>query len=219
VDADFWYERWRRGEIGFHQTAYHPGLARWWPTLQLAAGSRVLVPLCGKSLDMAWLREQGHVVAGVELSAIAVDSFFAERGLVPTRSSRGALEKWAAGAYEIWCGDYFDLTPEALGPVSGVYDRAAFHALPPEMRGRYAAHLASLVPAGARGLLVTLEYLQHEMNGPPFAVDQAELERGLGRRFSISELQGEELLGANPKFRDRGLTSLVEHIYRLERLP
>jgi thiopurine S-methyltransferase len=217
MEADFWHERWRRGEIGFHQDAYHHGLVRWWPTLGLPVQSRVFVPLCGKSLDMAWLREQGHVIAGIELSPLAVESFFGERGLAASRVRSGTLEKWSADGYEIWCGDFFSLTPEELGPVQGLYDRAAFHALPPAMRARYAAHLAALLPAGARGLLVSLEYPQHEMNGPPFSLSLAELEALTASHFSLAPLQTIDVLSMEPRFRDRGVTRMTETVYSIVR--
>src|SRR5690348_18017582 len=90
--AEFWLERWREGRTGFHRDTPMPLLLRHWPALALPRGSRVLVPLCGKTLDMPWLAEQGHRVLGVELSPLAVEQFFAGQGLAPTRSEEDTSE-------------------------------------------------------------------------------------------------------------------------------
>ena len=82
MEPTFWQQRWQTNQIGFHEATPHPLLLRHWPRLTLAPGSRVFVPLCGKSLDLLWLRTQGHEVIGVELSAIGVDAFFAEAALM-----------------------------------------------------------------------------------------------------------------------------------------
>ncbi len=173
MDAAFWHRRWHKAETAFHQTEVNPWLQRYFPPL-LDGPARVLVPLCGKSLDMLWLVARGCQVLGVELSEIAVQAFFDEQGLEPEICQQGAFQRYRAGALEIWCGDFFALTAADLAHCTHLYDRAALVALPPEMRRRYAAHLA-LLPAGCRGLLITLDYPQQQMEGPPFAVPEPEI--------------------------------------------
>ncbi|MCZ7593781.1 MAG: hypothetical protein M5U16_01845 [Hyphomicrobium sp.] len=148
MDPTFWRERWRNQEIGFHQPDFHALLQEHWPRLALPQGSPVFVPLCGKSLDMVWLAQQGHRVIGAELSELAVDSFFSERGLAPAMRQAGGFTIKSAGPYELWCGDVFEMPREAAGDVAGVYDRAALIALPPPLQGRYATKLKEIVPAG-----------------------------------------------------------------------
>ena len=110
MHEDFWQARWARNEIGFHLREVNPYLQRHWPELGLVPGAQVLVPLCGKSLDMAWLAEQGYRVLGVELAESAVIAFFAEQELTPQRSiSYGAFRRYRAGAVELLCGDFFAL--------------------------------------------------------------------------------------------------------------
>ena len=154
MDPDFWRDRWQRQDIGFHQAESHDQLRRHWPALGIAPGSPVFVPLCGKSLDMVWLAGQGHRVIGAELSEIAIDDFFAERGLVPAVRNEGSFRVKTAEAYELWCGDIFDLPQGAVAGVAGVYDRAALVAFPAELQPRYAAKLKELVPPAAPILLV-----------------------------------------------------------------
>ena len=137
MDPEFWQKRWRERQVGFHQSAPHPFLERWWPSLGVPPGARVYVPLCGKSLDMVWLAVRGYSVVGSELSAIAVEEFFGEQRHTDVKAeTRGPFEVHRTGAYELLQGDALQLTPELLGPVQAAYDRAALVALPPEMRGR-----------------------------------------------------------------------------------
>jgi thiopurine S-methyltransferase len=217
MDPSFWQERWQRNEIGFHQGAPHPALARFWNGLGLPRGTRVLVPLAGKSLDMLWLAAAGHRVVGVELSPIAVRDFYAEHGLQPEVEARGELVLHRAGDIELWCGDVFALTPALLGPVAGAFDRAALVALPPAMRQRYAAQLSGLLPPGARTLLVTMEYDQRQMPGPPHAVLPDEVQALFSAAHEITLLGRDAALADFPKFAERGVTALAEGFYRLER--
>jgi len=217
VHEDFWQARWTRNEIGFHQTEINPYLSRHWPTLGLAPGSRVLVPLCGKSLDLAWLAGEGFAVLGVELAEKAVRDFFAEHQLTPQIAQQGAFTVYRAGPVEIRCGDFFALTAADVADCRGLYDRAALIALPPEMRERYVAHLSAILPPGCRGLLVTLDYDQARMDGPPFAVPDHEVQRLLAADWRLHLLETPDVLRENWKFLQRGLDRLEERVYRLER--
>ncbi len=156
MKKDFWLERWEREKIGFHQDEVSPYLCQYWQELNLAHDSVVFVPLCGKSRDMLWLREQGHQVLGVELSAIAVQAFFKENGYTPQHSTRGKFDRCEANGIRILCGDFFDLGRDDLANVSVVYDRAALIALPPEMRERYVRDMVGILPTATQILLITL---------------------------------------------------------------
>ena len=217
MHEDFWQARWTRNEIGFHQTEVNPYLSRHWPTLGLAPGSRVLVPLCGKTLDLAWLAGEGFAVLGVELAEKAVCDFFAEHQLSPQIARQGAFTVYRAGPVEIRCGDFFALTAADVADCRGLYDRAALIALPPEMRERYVAHLSTILPPGCRGLLVTLDYDQARMDGPPFAVPDHEVQRLLAADWQLQLLEAPDVLRENWKFLQRGLDRLEERVYRLER--
>ncbi|CAD5110050.1 thiopurine S-methyltransferase [Zestomonas carbonaria] len=217
MEQDFWQERWAQGQIGFHLKQVNPYLQRHWSSLGLARDSRVLVPLCGKSLDLAWLAAQGHAVLGVELAEQAVRDFFAEQGLVADVEVRGGLRIHRAGRLELWCGDFFALTPADVADCTALYDRAALIALPPAMRERYVAHLAVILPGGCEGLLVTLEYAQERMEGPPFSVPEDEVQDLLAADWQIECLERVDVLGENWKFLERGLPRLDEAVYRLRK--
>ena len=217
MHEDFWQARWARDEIGFHQEQVNPYLQRFWSQLQLSAASRVLVPLCGKSRDMLWLAAQGHRVLGIELAEKAVVDFFAEQQLEPQIGQQGAFRTFSAQGIELWCGDFFALRPEDVADCEALYDRAALIALPPAMRSDYLAALGRLLPDGCRGLLVTLDYDQAQMEGPPFAVPDAEVHAGLGDAWQIQLLEREDVLGSNWKFLKRGIEALHESVYALTR--
>lgn len=215
MKKDFWLERWEREEIGFHQDEVNPYLRQHWQELHIAHGSVVFVPLCGKSLDMLWLKKQGHPVLGVELSAIAVQAFFAENGYTPSRSVSGKFERYEADGVCILCGDFFDLSKDYLANVGAVYDRASLIALPPEMRERYVRHLTNILPHATKILLITLDYPQHEMSGPPFAVSVGEVEALYREQAEVCMLAQMDVLAQNPRFKDRGLSQLQENIFML----
>jgi thiopurine S-methyltransferase len=217
MEHDFWHERWQRGEIGFHQGDVHPDLARHCPAVGCAPGAQVFAPLCGKSLDLAWLVAQGQRVLGVELSMIAAEAYFASQGLEPGRSTEGPFTRLEAGACAILVGDFFALEPAQLAGTGALYDRAALIALPAPMRERYAARLASLLPAGTRGLLITVDYPPADMQGPPFPVPAAEVQRLHGGAFTVERLARRDALAGEPRLAARGLSALHEESWLLVR--
>jgi thiopurine S-methyltransferase len=218
VQPDFWHDRWRTAQTGFHRAAVDDNLIRHWPDLSLPKAAHVLVPLCGKSLDFLWLRDQGHAVTGIELSDIALQAFFMENGVAARRRALPNFDLYEADNLECYRGDVFDLTPERLGPVAAVYDRASLVSWAPVQRGRYVEHLRALTGTGTQTLLVTLEYPQAEMKGPPFSVDSEEVHRLYSRHHSIHELARRDVLGNEPRMRARGVSSLTEACYRITRL-
>ncbi len=156
-DNPLWLQFWRDQRSDFHQLALNPLLNKFWPGLNLTHGSRVFVPLCGKSLDMLWLLKQGHEVIGVELSPIAVRAFFQENHLKPVKQRVGKFTLWRHGKLSILCGDYFSLTQLDLGDIDAVYDRAALTALPEDIRKAYIVQLRLIVPETAIIFLLTIE--------------------------------------------------------------
>jgi thiopurine S-methyltransferase len=217
MHADFWHERWHTGQIGFHQSTVHPFLERWWPQLDLPAGSRVYVPLCGKTLDMVWLARRGHRIVGSELSAIAIRDFFGEHALNPAAATVHEFLRHSAPPYEILEGDALALMPDVLGPVQAAYDRAALVALPPDMRAAYAASLARLLRGGARVLLVAFEYPQEMKGGPPFSVEAAEIRALFEPAFDVTEVERHDVLQDGPKFAEVGIPALFETAFVMER--
>lgn len=217
MELDFWHERWNTGSTRFDQTEVHPMLVEHWRSQVPADEGAVFVPLCGRSIDMEWLAEQGHRVIGNELSPIAVADFFERRHLTPDVRSEGALSAHAVGNYEIWCGDFFEMPQSALDAVTAVYDRASLVALPPEMRRRYADRITTVIPDEAVIFLVSFEYDQTEMDGPPFSVSHDEIVELYRPAWEATELVRQDVLEGNPDLRDRGLSRLTETLTMLRR--
>jgi thiopurine S-methyltransferase len=203
-----WLSRWESGQTGWHQADGSAALRKFWP--RLAPGSRVLVPLCGKSPDILWLAEQGYEVTGVELSEVAARAFFAEAD-IRFEVIKSAGFKWFRGLDKqlaIACGDYFKFADR---PFDALYDRASLVALPPDMRVLYIQHTKRLLKEGAVQLLITLEYNQSKAGGPPFSVLPDEVKS----YWPVMERAGERSDASNmpPRFREAGIKELIEVVW------
>jgi thiopurine S-methyltransferase len=211
-----WLQRWRDDNIGWHHIEFNQHLLNHWHTLYLPQGSLVLAPLCGKSKDLAWLAGQGYRIRGIELSPLAVESFFKEQSLHPNIESVGDFECWRHGPYEIYCGDIFDLEQIDNTGVNAVYDRASLVALNPDQRHHYAQILQRMLPQQIKVLLITMEYSHTEMDGPPFSVSDDEVSLLFSERFSIQRLHTLDILQNTKRYQHKGVSQLLEHVYLLK---
>lgn len=193
MDPAFWHQRWAANEIGFHRSQPNPLLIAYFNALALTKGSRIFVPLCGKTLDIAWLLSNGYLIAGAELSELAITQLFAELGIEPTITELGTIKHYSATDIDIFVGDIFDLTRKILGPIDALYDRAALIALPENMRARYTKHLID-ISRNAPQLLITFEYDQTLMQGPPFAVSPDEVRRHYEDSYEILSLATSDVM-------------------------
>lgn len=214
MHPEFWQQRWAAGQIGFHQSTPTPLLQKHWPALGVPDHAKVFVPLAGKALDMVWLAARGHRVLGVELAQTAIDQFFAEHGLAPEIHDSRYGRHHVAGNIELIRGDVFALDAAALADCSAVFDRAAIIALPPALRVRYAATPYGLLPAGCRGLMITLEYAQAEREGPPFSVQEEEVRTLLQPRWNV-ELRERRPIPSNHPGHVAGTSHLDTVVYGL----
>ena len=203
--SEDWLGRWDQGRIGWHEAAGNEGLKSFWP--DISRPGRVLVPLCGKTPDLLWLAQRGHDVVGVELSEIAVESFFDDHGLEFVREPGGPLNRYTAKNHSLtlFCGDYFDFQSERF---DALYDRGALVALSGGVRPRYVAHTRQLLKPDAMRLVITLEYDQRIVNGPPFSVAADELTRYWDDLVRVGEK--DDIEHCPPKFRKAGLTEISE---------
>lgn len=205
MEHSFWRERWQQGQTRFHEgkpnrlLAAHMGV--------LADCRRILVPLCGKAEDLAFLAGEGHDVVGIELVEDAVRQFFDEHAATPAITSRGDLKIFSAGAITLIAGDFFATTRDDVGPIDGIYDRAALVALPAEMRERYVAHTFAIAPAAARELLIVFDDPLARPDGPPFSIPDAEVRA----RYASRSI---ELLASEPPVDING-RMLVERCYAI----
>ncbi len=185
MDISFWLQRWEKNNIGFHKSEANPLLVKYFNELSLVKGSRVFLPLCGKTLDIAWLLSNGYRVVGAELSEIAIEQLFMELGVEPKISKAGEVRHYSAKNIDIFVGNIFDLHSNMLGPVDAIYDRAALVAMPREVRNRYTAHLTEITNKAPQ-LLISFEYDQSLMEGPPFSVDIEEVNQHYRDSYNLS---------------------------------
>lgn len=220
MNPEFWHNRWQEKRIGFNQSEVNPLLKKYWSALNLPIGSRVFVPLCGKSIDMVWLLSQGYDVVGVELVESAVQEFFAEQNIEPTVHQH--VEKRAIKCYQgkledngrsitLWVADIFALTAKDIGNINAVYDKAALIALPADMRQEYSEQVRQLSinksNQAAAQFLLTLNYDQSKKDGPPFSISHEQLQQYYGSHYEITELASEPAsIGSMPEL------TVTEHV-------
>lgn len=228
MDLSFWHDRWEKGETGFHQASLNPYLAYLYgekgPAPEKRSSLKVFVPLCGKSMDMQWLSQNGYPVIGVECSALAVKEFVKGYGASIEEIENSRHIKYTINGdapdsanIELIQGDFFELTAADLEGVTDVFDRASLIALPEAMRKSYVEKMLELLNPGVRTLLITMTYPQHEMDGPPFSVSEEEVHELYGKFFEIDKILVKNILASEQKFQQRGLTSLIETAYKLTR--
>lgn len=201
MKKEIWLERWEKGQTGFHNDEVNPLFIQHFKELELPLASRIFVPLCGKTLDIGWLLSRGFCVVGVELSEMAVKELFEELGEEPYIMKDGEHIHYHAENIDIFVGDFFTLTPQMVGNLDAIYDRAAIVALPKEMREEYTKHMLSLTK-GIPQLMTTVVYDQSLMNNSPFSVDKEELERHYGEHYTITQLDKIQVEGGLKQVKD-----------------
>jgi len=201
MNSEFWHEVWNKKEIGFHKDKPHKMLVNFFHELNLKEKSRIFVPLCGKTLDIGWLLSSGYSVVGVELSESAIIDLFNELNLKATITKRDHLKKFSSERIDIYCGDFFDLPSFCIDEVDAIYDRAAMVALPHEMRARYTRHLR-LITHNAPLFLITFEYPDGALKGPPFSISSKEIENHYKEKYTVSLKQKVSMQGRLKDFKN-----------------
>lgn len=211
MDAGFWHRKWEANEIGFHEGEANRLLVKYFNALSLADGHRVFVPLCGKTLDIAWLLSNGFRVAGAELVESAIEQLFSDLGIEPEISEVGEVKRYSAKNIDIFVGDIFAVSSEILGSVDAIYDRAALVALPEEIRRRYTGHLMEISDRTPQ-LLLTFEYDQSVMDGPPFSISNEEVIQHYGDRYELTLMESIAIPGGL-----KGKCAATENVWLLKK--
>ncbi|MEP7703409.1 thiopurine S-methyltransferase [Paraglaciecola sp. 25GB23A] len=194
MQADFWHERWAKGETAFHEKDINPLLNTHFSQLNLVSGQRVFVPLCGKTHDISWLLQQGYSVVAAELSEVAIKELFSQLGFEPQISNFATGLRYQGPNLDIFVGDIFTLNSQHLGHIAAVYDRAALVALPEPMRKQYTQHIRTITQHAPQ-LLICFNYEQAKMDGPPFSVTEDEVKQHYAQHYRINRLYSESLVG------------------------
>ena len=221
MDSKFWQQRWQDGRIGFHKSNVNPQLTEYFSELAVPISGQVLVPLCGKSVDMVWLAHAGYNVVGIELVESAVQAFFIEQNITPTITEfTSAADKFPLRRYQgqlagqtitLWVADIFALSPTAIGDIAAVYDRAALIALPADMRPDYSKQIYKL-SNNAPQLLITLHYDQSKKDGPPFSISREQLQQYYDANYEIIELESQ-----SSTLNSAAKLSVTEHVWLLSK--
>ncbi len=237
---DEWAARWAAGQTGFHEAAPNELLVRHGAALLAAAGSialprraRVLVPLCGKAHDLLWLARHDVDVLGVEGVEQACRAFFEDHGATPSSTFLGAGHVFnavgadpALAAVSLLCADFFTLGASTaiaspLAPLSArfdaAYDRAALVAIPPARREAYVDVLGALLGPGAPLLLVSFEYDQSRVDGPPWSLSANQLRQLFASSFELSHLETRAVPVRNARLATAGVSAMSESCYLLRR--
>lgn len=207
---EFWHDKWQSNNIGFHLSNPNPLLIKHIHSLNLQPQARIFIPLCGKSLDIHWLLEQGFHVTGIDLSPIAIEELISELKLEFTVSQVGDLTHYHHQNIDLYVGDFFELSLGHISKIDATYDRAALVALPEHMREAYTQHLVQLTQ-NAPQLLISFEYDQDLLAGPPFSVPEQEIKKYYASRYEIKQLSSEyEKL--------KGKVDAKENVWLLEKI-
>ena len=209
----FWHDRWKNQLTGWHRVEYNGLMVKHWPSLNAPDGSEVLVPLCGKSLDMLWLAEQGYSVVGMDMVEQAIHTFFKENQLSPESTQFGKLVKHSSPPFTIFQGDVFNLEAGTV-QADAWYDRAAMIAIPPSTRDAYVQQIRQQTKPGTVGLLITLTYPQDEKNGPPFSLSDEDVFSLFSQGFDVECL---EIIDVSDE-KDRGVSSVTSSVFKITRL-
>lgn len=194
MEHEFWHNKWKANEIGFHKDETNTFLKDNLQSLSLTPSATIFVPLCGKTLDIAYLLSLGHKVVAAELNESAVIQLFENMKVTPDISDVGNLKQYQAQNLTVFVGDVFELTEGLIGSVDAIYDRAALVALPDAMRRRYAQHLMAITKNTPQ-LLVTIEYDQSQYNGPPFAISEQIVRKLYATTYECDLLQRQPMEG------------------------
>lgn len=210
---EFWHNRWGNQQIGWHRHVYNDLMVKHWPEINAPKGGSVLVPLCGKTLDMLWLAQQGHEVVGLEMVQQAIDAFFAENNLQVNRTEYKEFSQYSSPPFSILQGNVFNL-PADVKQCDAWYDRAAMIAINPSNREAYIDLIRNQTKPGAVGLLITLTYPQEQMKGPPFSLTDEDVVSLYSSGFDVELLEKISLEDE----KESGLSSITSSVFRINRL-
>ena len=217
MDREFWLKRWREKQIGFHQNGVHADLQRHAGQWIRSPGHQILVPLCGKSHDLAWLVRRGHHVVGVELSELAIEALHEEHNIDAVVTEEAPYNVWRSVSLTVLQGDFFDLDPATHGIFDRAWDRASLVALPPNLRPGYVQKLKHMLSPNAKILLNAFAYDQSKIDGPPFSVPEEDV-RALFNDCRVTILNEIEE-APSPRMAELGVPTILTTTYLIEMPP
>ncbi|XP_052247284.1 probable thiopurine S-methyltransferase isoform X6 [Dreissena polymorpha] len=219
MSVDDWDYRWSLNQTKFHMPKVHPMLQKYIDKLLNGKNRQtVFVALCGKTLDMKWLLDQGHEVVGNDCVDSACRQFFEENNIPytshPLDGVDGALFTATDGSsIKLYRCDCFELPKVMKEKVSCIWDRGGFVALPVKERSRYALSLRAIMKNDCRYLLDCFLLDNSKFGGPPFNCDEKDVKQAFETFCKIEKLETRD---AFTKWQESwGISSFIEEVYLL----
>lgn len=207
MEASFWIKSWELGGFytSFHRKDIHPYVLEYMTPDEIE-NKNILVPLCGKAVDMLYLAQYANKVIGVELVEEAILQFFSENNLSYQKVDD---ETFISGNIILLKKDFMSLTNQEIGTIDWIYDRASLVALPLEMRKEYLKAIDRLSDIGTKQLIITLEYYPL-INSAPFSIPAEEVNEYYGEGHIIKHVESPNLPN-HGMVRKWNLEYLIEH--------
>ena len=177
------------------------------------SGRNVVVPNCGRSVDMIYLAQHAARVTGTGCTPMQIEQFQEENCLY--MEFDGAA--WRFDSLSLSPVPLCNLPDAQLGTVDIVYDRSAMISTAPDMRGDYLSRIDRLTRPGGRIYLMTVEFSTQRSEGP-YSISAAEVETLFGDRYTVKHLE-EAHCPAHLLARAHNLADLREHFFCLTRKP
>lgn len=146
-----WETRFAADDTPWERHDLHPAMLAWAKAGEFAPGSRVIIPGCGRSPELAFLAAQGVNVTGADLSPTALA---AQRKTLDAAGLDATLLE----------GDVLAHRPDT--PYDAVYEQTFLCAIPPRLRSDYERALIEWLKPGGR--LLALFMQKNVLGGPPY---------------------------------------------------
>lgn len=195
---------------------------------ETCSNTRIFLPLCGKTIDLAYLVPLAGEVVGVEGIRTALEEFSKEQPdlMVENKGCRDGFERFDGNKISLLKGDFFELdSNKTNGKFGAIYDRASMVAIQPHLRKAYTEVLGKLIAPRGKILLVALDRRSDSeaarAKGPPFSIPEAtvrELYEGLNWVESVTILEESDRLEGKPEDRERypDLDQLMETVFLIQ---
>ncbi|KAI0230489.1 Thiopurine S-methyltransferase [Lamellibrachia satsuma] len=224
-----WLDMHKKGQQPWHCQWKHPYLEDKVEVLFGDSGKKhkVLIPMCGKAVELSWFAELGHSVVGIEASIVPIEEFFSDNNFQYSvegcEQISGQLYKAEGVDIKIYCCDIFNFTKNLESEFDVIWDRGAFGAVDPSDRRQYATLMSSLMTSACCYLSVVNYYgdkAREEAGlpptGPPHVIHLDQVQDYFAPSCSVELLEKrpkeEQKIGGKPVSQE-----VAEFIYKISK--
>nr|CAB3267191.1 thiopurine S-methyltransferase-like [Phallusia mammillata] len=218
MELGYWSNRWKTGDVQFHKEDVHYDLIENENKLLPQQGS-VFFPLCGKTVDMAYLASKGHTVVGLEFDEEPIKSFFSENKL---KYNITEIEDYPFKKYQccnqgaditIYQGDINHATVNFLGKFDAIWDRGSFVAINTNDRTMYTNLILGIMKPNTQYYLLCVEFDSSVFGGPPHSTTQADVQKHFGKHCHVTPLKRSNIM--SQRYQSFGLREGFSVLYNL----